>query len=836
MATDMEVAKFLFNGRERDQNSPGSRAGSIANVPMGNTTIRYGTVSTASESNGLYSVSVLMEDTGETVYTDTTTPVEVGDRVAVFRSGQNVVIYSVTQIVNSIGDAVSSVDTEFALGKSETEAPTSGWQTDPPSDDGGGYVWQRVKTTLKSGKVTYSSPVCLSAASVVGVQSSEVAYAVSASGTSAPSTGWQHTVPSVPKGRYLWSRITTTYTDGSTEVMYSVSYMGTDGQMGGDGVGIQSSDVSYQVSSSGTVVPTGNWTSSVPSVPEGRYLWTRTIFTYTDGDSTTTYSVSRSGENGAPGEDGNGIASVTISYAYGTSGSTPPGSGWQSSVPQASKGQYLWIRTVTSYTKGGSDTAYSVSYLGEDGQMGGDGVGVSGTAVTYQTSSSGTTPPTGAWASSIPSVQPGDYLWTRVVTSYTNGDSTTSYSVSRQGVGIERIQEQYYLSTSSTTVTGGSWVTECPEWQEGRYIWQRSRITWEDGRTTYTTAILSTALNQANEGVARTNWHFWADSEGVHVTEMEHSVSSGANALLNGGEVLFRNGTTDLARYSSDTIDLGLDSGFSEITLLQRMFAIRARDLGAAFSNANYLSIQPYDYGSSYVTRGINIQIDDETYLLVGDSSEQGQRAAILRTSGNARLQGGGDCYVVAGDHVILDANDVVFRAAAIHKPGVTIGSNSFIGMNSSNQVLPAMSSAMGNSSYDSYDSANPFLHIYNSGNYIYVKVPCAAYGSDATTVPVEVSGYARAQGINGSNFGFEVHLSHHEGDASWSNPYGKTVGSTIVTSPAYVSASVTPCIVNLQQRAYSGSSYDLYRFWCEARVSSGQGDLTQWRLTVKAV
>ncbi|WP_203261198.1 phage tail protein [Streptococcus uberis] len=79
---------------------------------------------------------------------------------------------------------------------------------------------------------------------------------------------------------------------------------GTNGAKGADGNGIASSVVAYQAGTSATVAPTGTWSSSLVSVPAGQFLWTRTIFTYTDTTTKTIYNVSRQGVDGAKGADG----------------------------------------------------------------------------------------------------------------------------------------------------------------------------------------------------------------------------------------------------------------------------------------------------------------------------------------------------------------------------------------------------------------------------------------------------------------------------------------------------------------------------------------------------
>lgn len=89
--------------------------------------------------------------------------------------------------------------------------------------------------------------------------------------------------------------------DGLTiEKRFSYS-LALKGSTGSAGKGISSTAISYQKSSSGTDIPTGSWSGTVPSVGAGEYLWTRTVITYTDGASDTSYSVARTGTNGSNG-------------------------------------------------------------------------------------------------------------------------------------------------------------------------------------------------------------------------------------------------------------------------------------------------------------------------------------------------------------------------------------------------------------------------------------------------------------------------------------------------------------------------------------------------------
>lgn len=82
-----------------------------------------------------------------------------------------------------------------------------------------------------------------------------------------------------------------------------VSRRAKDGK-DGTSVTITSKSVTYQISESGTEKPTGNWSDKVVATTDTKpYLWTRTIVVYSDTNSTTSYSVSYRGKDGAPGKD-----------------------------------------------------------------------------------------------------------------------------------------------------------------------------------------------------------------------------------------------------------------------------------------------------------------------------------------------------------------------------------------------------------------------------------------------------------------------------------------------------------------------------------------------------
>ena len=198
---------------------------------------------------------------------------------------------------------------------------------------------------------------------------------------------WSPDIPTVNPGEYLWTRTTWFYSDGTSEQGFSVAKMGekgpkgdrgNDGIPGKNGIGIRSTSVLYGLSMAETVPPTA-WYQNPPALVKGQWFWTKTVWTYTDNTTETGYQktyVARDGNdgnNGIAGKDGVGIRSTTITYAQGTSGTAAPTSGWNSQVPNVPAGQFLWTKTVWTYTDNTNETGYSVSKIGEQGPKGDTG-------------------------------------------------------------------------------------------------------------------------------------------------------------------------------------------------------------------------------------------------------------------------------------------------------------------------------------------------------------------------------------------------------------------------------------------------------------------------------
>lgn len=213
-----------------------------------------------------------------------------------------------------------------------------------------------------------------------GIESIKEHYAVSTSNTVTPTVWFDDVLVTNSVNKYLWSYETITYTDGTSvdsnkRVIGTYGDTGKDGATGADGKGIKSTAVTYQASTSGTVIPTGTWQTDIPTVSAGQYLWTRTVITYTDDSKSTSYSVGRMGTNGTNGTNGSagrGIKSTAITYQAGSSGTTAPTGPWQTTVPATSASMpYLWTRTIITYTDDTTSTSYAVGSTLEGVSVGG---------------------------------------------------------------------------------------------------------------------------------------------------------------------------------------------------------------------------------------------------------------------------------------------------------------------------------------------------------------------------------------------------------------------------------------------------------------------------------
>lgn len=151
---------------------------------------------------------------------------------------------------------------------------------------------------------------------------------------------------------------------------------GADGKDGKDGVGVFSITEQYYLSTSATALAGGTWTGTVPTWVDGRFMWTRSVITYTNGTTVNTNPkcvTGAKGSTGSVGKDGISITKVDVMYYQSTSATALSGGSWLTSAPTWVNGRFFWEKTVVTYSDGSTDESNPVCISGQQGQTGAKG-------------------------------------------------------------------------------------------------------------------------------------------------------------------------------------------------------------------------------------------------------------------------------------------------------------------------------------------------------------------------------------------------------------------------------------------------------------------------------
>lgn len=464
---------------------------------------------------------------------------------------------------NKANNAIKDVDVEYYLSTSATSLSGGSWSTTAPTWVNGKYMWSRTVTVDGAGNKTYSpnqNGVCIAGAkgdtgakgdkgatgetgpqgpqggtgpTGKGVSSIVEQYYKSTSATTLSGGSWSNTYPGWENGKYIWTRSIITYTDKNSTITTPVCVTGTKGNTGAKGdkgdtgpqgpqgvQGVKGADgktyytwIKYADSPTSGISdnPSGkkyigvayNKTTATESTTYSDYSWS-----LIKGDKGDKGDKGETGGTGPTGPTGNGIKSIAYYYARTTSQTAPSAASiTATSMPTLdATNRYLWQKEVITYTNNTSQTSVlllavygNTGAKGDKGDTGPAGKGISSTEVTYQASTSGTSIPKGTWATSIPSVAAGSYLWTRTIITYTDKTSTTSYAVGKMGntgatgKGIKSTSITYQAHSNGTTAPTGTWTDLVPATSaEKPYLWSRTILTYTDNTTSTTYSVGST--------------------------------------------------------------------------------------------------------------------------------------------------------------------------------------------------------------------------------------------------------------------------------------------------------------------------------------------------------
>ena len=316
-------------------------------------------------------------------------------------------------------------------------------------------------------------------------------------------------------------------------------------------VAVKNVEVMYYLSTSETSLEGGEWTTETPTWEQGKYMWSKTVTTLSNDEVKESNPVCIAGAKGqdaityytwimyADDENGNGISNSPdnkkyIGFAYEKTSeiesTNPSDYSWSKFIGEDGINAityYTWIKYADDENGNGlSDDSNGKEYIGFaynkisqtestnpsdytwsliKGTDGINGINYY-TWIKYSDYADGTslydmpndnTEYIGIavnQTSQTESTNKSDYKWSKF-----RGDDGVDGENGDDGVGIESVTEEYYLSTSKSTQTGGSWVTSPPTWSKGNYMWTRSKIVYTNGVTEYTDPICDSSWEVADE-------------------------------------------------------------------------------------------------------------------------------------------------------------------------------------------------------------------------------------------------------------------------------------------------------------------------------------------------
>lgn len=221
------------------------------------------------------------------------------------------------------GVGVKGFNTYYGLSSSKSSPPTT-YNYDTLSEtiisqNSEKYVWSADKVLYTDGTGDdFINAYCIGKCS--DLTSVKEQYGTSTSAGTKPSS-WGYSYPSNPaNGTYVWSRDEIVWAGNNSTTHSDAQLIGYIAVNGATGNGIKSTEVTYKIGSSGTTPPEGTWDTNVPNITDEKpYLWTRTIFVYTNGThSAPSFSVATRGTKGALMREHDGFESGKYKYLSGS--------------------------------------------------------------------------------------------------------------------------------------------------------------------------------------------------------------------------------------------------------------------------------------------------------------------------------------------------------------------------------------------------------------------------------------------------------------------------------------------------------------------------------------
>lgn len=302
-----------------------------------------------------------------------------------------------------------------------------------------------------------------------------------------------------------------------------------------------------------------------------------------------------------------------------------------------------------------------------------DGKGIKSTAVTYQAAPTQTVAPTGTWSGSVPSLSESNpYLWTRTVITYTDNTTSTSYSVSsaitdpRINSTIIKHEQEYYLSTSDTSLAGGSWSTTFPARKDGTFYWVRYKDTHANNAVTYDPSANGKLLTEVNE--------VWNS-----VVSNKTAINS-SNAQINMIATSVTSVKTDLGKKAnSDDVKSSMDGISSTIADINKQVAelkVKANSIEASVTDVNNLAQTTQKATAALTTSGLSVDTNQTTKSVVDGTgltiTSKADNSVVAKfTTGESEIQNLKiDGYMKLGAHIVQKMQDAEWDGTIVNGTG----------------------------------------------------------------------------------------------------------------------------------------------------------------------
>lgn len=591
------------------------------------------------------------------------------------------------------GDSITitSSSTTYATSTSSTQPADSAFTaTSIPTLAAGDYLWTKVVTNFSDGKSVKSYSVSRigadgkTGATGANGKTTHWAYATSADGK----TGFSTIMFS--GATYVGTYDDTNQADSTDYTKYKWTKLkGDTGAKGADGKGIKSTAVAYQASSSQTTAPSGTWVTSVPTLSASNpYLWTRTVITYTDNSTSTSYSVGSTLEgvnvggrnllkNSHKGEQ---------TYSYPSSDRIDCSS-WVTSIPL--NGDTYTLSFWAKSTVAGDrirvhfyNPSNITHLVGSQGQIK-SGANLDGSCdftlstvltkywVTY------TIPKNGNATRSviIPRLFAGGagsgtitVKWEKVE----EGNIATDWTPAPEDVDarinstIIKHEQEYYLSTSDTSLAGGSWSTTFPTRKDGTFYWVRYKDTHANNAVTYDPSANGKLLTEVNE--------VWNS-----VVSNKTAINS-SNAQINMVATSVTSVKNDLSKKAdTESVNSSMDKLSSTVTDIGKQIAdlkVKANSIEASVTEVNNLAQTTKKATAALTADGLSVDTGQTTKSVVDGTgltiTSKADNSVVAKfTTGESEIQNLKiDGFMRVGAHIVQKMQDTEWDGTTVNGTG----------------------------------------------------------------------------------------------------------------------------------------------------------------------